>query len=485
MPSNRREIPFTGPSYQSANTFLSNQECINYFLEAYPTRKGDKFVLRGAPGLRQWVDVGTNAPIRGMWEIGSNLIVVSSNKVFKVTSGGTVTLISNILDIADTVVSMAENGVQVMITNAAGNGFIYTASGETLQVITDPSFPGATHVTFLDGFFLVNRPNTAQFFKSGLNNGLVWDSLDFSAAGWKPDNLVGIFSDHRDLWLPGTDGIEIWYNNGSTTAFNFSRREGAEIEVGLAAPDSMDNIDNAVFWLGRNKQGQGRVFRALGFQAVVISTPPITEAINSYSSISDAIGFTYLVDSHPMYELTFPSGDATWVFDSSTSQWHERQSRRTEAGGKVVIGRHRGQNHVFFGGKSLMGDLQTGKIWEHRRDVYKEGSFTMPAIRTTLALEDEQDPLSILELQILYTPGVGLQSGQGSDPVAILDWSVDGGFTWSNEHHLPIGKVGAYENRARELQLGQGRNWIFRVKVTDPVLRDIMSAFAIIEVDSA
>jgi len=485
MPSNRREIPFTGPSYQSANTFLSNQQCINYFLESNPSIKGVKNVLRGAPGLKQWVDVGTNAPNRGMLEIDGNLIVVSSNKVFKITPNRTVTLISNILDIKDSAVSMAENGVQIMVTNAAGSGYIYTASDSSLQTITDPDFPGASQVTFLDGFFLVNRLNTAQFFKSGLNNGLTWDGLDFSAAGWKPDNLVGIFSDHRDLWLPGKDGIEIWYNNGSTTAFPFSRREGAEIEVGLAAANSMDNIDNAVFWVGRNEQGQGRIFRALGFQAVVISTPPITEAINSYPDISDIIGMTYLVDSHPMYEISSKSGDQTWVFDSSTEQWHERQSRRTEAGGKSVTGRHRGQNHVFFAGKHLMGDLQSGIIWEHTRSVFKEGSFVMPAIRSTLAMESEQDQITVNELQVLFTPGVGLQSGQGSDPVVIISWSRDGGKTFSNEHDISIGKVGEYENRARVLQLGQGRNWVFRTKITDAVNRDIFGAYAIIEVDSA
>ena len=482
MPSNRREIPFTGPPYKTTNTFLNFQECVNYFLESYPSGKGDKFVLRGCPGLTQWIDVGTGKPIRGMLQIGANLIVASNDKVFRVTPGKTVTQVSGSLDIADSVVSMAENGLQIMITNATGNGYIYTAADNSLQNITDPDFPGATQVTFLDGFFLVNKPDTSQFFKSGLNNGLTWDSLDFSSAGWKPDDLVGIFSDHRDLWLPGKNGIEIWYNTGSTTAFNFSRRDGAEIEVGLAAANSMANIDNAVFWVGRNEKGQGRVFRALGFQAAVISDPAITEAINLYPDISDIIGMTYLIDSHPMYEISSESGDQTFVFDSATNLWHERRSKRTIPGG-TKIGRHRVQNHAFFAGEHLMGDIQTGKIWEHRRDVYKEGSFHLPVIRTTMAMENEQDPISVLELQILFTPGVGLQSGQGSDPVVIISWSRDGGKTFSNEHDISIGKVGEYENRARVLQLGQGRNWVFKVKVTDPVLRDIMSSYAIIEVD--
>lgn len=484
MPSNRRQIPFTGAAYRNSNSFLSAQESINYYLERLPSVEGERYILRGSPGLLSWVNLATTTPVRGMIVGGNNLYVVSSDKLFKITSGKVATEVSGSINTTfNQTVSMAYNGLQVMIVDSDATGWIYTVADDTLEQITDSNFPGAGTVTLQDGFFIVNVPDTSQFWKSNLNDGLTWDSLDFSSAGWKPDNLVRVFSDHRDLWLPGEDTIEIWYNNGDASSFPFTRREGAEMEIGLAAPESMARINNAVFWLGRTENGHGQVFQALGFKPQVISTDPITEAINSYDVIEDAIGFTYLLDNAAMYEITFPTADASWVYDSSINQWHERQSRRTDLSGRTVTGRHRVQHHTFFAGKHLFGDFETGKIWEMTPESYKEGAFHMVSQRSAITFEKNQDPITVDELQVLFTPGVGRVSGQGSSPVVIVSWSGDGGKTWGNEHQLSLGALGEYENRVREMQLGQNRNWVFRVKVSDPVNRDILDGYAVFEVD--
>lgn len=484
MPSNRREIPFAGPAYQSANIFLAAQQSINYFLEPYPALGKNKFALRGAPGLLSWVDLGTNAEVRGLWTTNDYLFAVSSDKVFRINTSGEATEVGT-LNTDSGPVSMEENSLQVMIVDSGTDGYIYTIADETLVQITDADFPGASGLTFQDGYFIITRPDTAQFFISASNDGTDWDALDFSSAAWKPDNLLAAFSDHRDLWLGGTESIEVWYNNGSATAFPFSRREGTMLEIGLAAKHSFARIDDAVFWLGRNENGQGQVFRAVGFQPRVVSNDAITEAINGYSDISDAIGFSYLIDNNPMYELTFPTADATWVFNSALpgeQGWWERRSRRFD-GDDLTIGRHRVQNHAFFAGKHLVGDIENGKIYEMTRDIYDEDGTEMEATRSTVAFESNQDWITVNELQVLYTPGVGLTARQGSDPVSLISWSGDGGHTWSNEYDVKIGKKGEYENRAIMRQLGQHRNWVFRAKITDPVQRDIMGGLADIEVD--
>jgi len=75
-------------------------------------------------------------------------------------------------------------------------------------------------------------------------------------------------------------------------------------------------------------------------------------------------------------------------------------------------------------------------------------------------------------LQIDMQTGVGLGNFPGSigeDPQAMLQWSDDGGHTWSNEYWVPIGKMGEYKTRARWRRLGRSRARIFRVTITDPV----------------
>ena len=115
---------------------------------------------------------------------------------------------------------------------------------------------------------------------------------------------------------------------------------------------------------------------------------------------------------------------------------------------------------------------------------FDEDDQEMPAIRTTANISKNQDLLTFNEVQTLFTPGVGLVSGQGNDPIGLFSFSKDGGYTWSNERDLYIGKLGEYERRAMTWQLGQARNWAFRIKVTDPVNRDIIGAFGMAEVDN-
>ena len=73
--------------------------------------------------------------------------------------------------------------------------------------------------------------------------------------------------------------------------------------------------------------------------------------------------------------------------------------------------------------------------------------------------------------------GTGITQGQGEDPQAMLQWSIDGGQTFSYELWQPIGKIGEYRNKIFWYRLGQGREFIFRIKITDPIKIVILGAY--------
>ena len=79
-------------------------------------------------------------------------------------------------------------------------------------------------------------------------------------------------------------------------------------------------------------------------------------------------------------------------------------------------------------------------------------------------------------LQVQFQPGVGLVTGQGSDPQMMLRWSDDGGSTWSGIYNIAIGKMGIYKNRAVKRQMGWARDRVYEVTITDPVKAVIISA---------
>ena len=92
-------------------------------------------------------------------------------------------------------------------------------------------------------------------------------------------------------------------------------------------------------------------------------------------------------------------------------------------------------------------------------------------------LSDEQGWLYYERLQLDLESGVGLTDGQGEDPQVMLQWSDDGGHTWSREHWVSAGRGGAYTWRALWRRLGRSRDRVFRLVISDPVKVTWIDAF--------
>jgi outer membrane protein assembly factor BamB len=370
---------------------------------------------------------------------------------------------------------MVDNGTQLFIA-ANPDGYIYDAATEEYAEITDVDFPGAVTVGYLDGYFIFQEPNSQKFWTSELLDGTQIDPLSFASAEGMPDNLVSLFVDHREVWLFGTQSVEVWYNAGDTP-FPLARIQGAVNEIGCAATFSVAKMDNSLFWLGSDARGQGVVFRANGYTGQRISTHAVEYAIQSYGTISDAIAFTYQQDGHAFYVLSFPTAQKTWVFDVATAAWHERAGF---ANGEFI--RHRANCQTFFNNEVVVGDFQTGKIYAYDLDVFADDTLPQKWLRSWRALPQGQNNLKRTAqhaLQLDCESGVGLVTGQGSDPQVMLRWSDDGGHTWSNEHWAGIGKMGEYGFRAFWRRLGMTnklRDRVYEVSGTDPVKIAIMGA---------
>ena len=73
------------------------------------------------------------------------------------------------------------------------------------------------------------------------------------------------------------------------------------------------------------------------------------------------------------------------------------------------------------------------------------------------------------QLEIFFEFGTGDISGQGSNPMAMLQYSDDGGHTWSSETWRSAGKIGKYGWRAVWNRLGASRQRYYKLTVNDPV----------------
>jgi len=163
----------------------------------------------------------------------------------------------------------------------------------------------------------------------------------------------------------------------------------------------------------------------------------------------------------------------TWVYDGSTKSWHKWLSWDAVKGEYY---RHRSNCGCYFNNAYLVGDFENGKIYSVENEVYTEDGATIRRLRRATHLTTDLQRQYFESFQIQFQPGVGLNTGQGDDPQAMLRWSNDGGSTFSNEHWVSIGKIGQYANRALWRRLGWSRDRIFEVAISDPIKAVIVSA---------
>ena len=469
-------LAITGPAYETV-LHQNSQQLVNWYLEDDQLGGKFPFILRPTPGLSLFSTVGTTSVIRGMIEHKDILYAVADGILHSIDSSGVETSLGT-LNTTDGIVKMATSNDELMIVDGS-NGYIYKVDDATFAKITDVDFISTpVDVTYQDGYFITIDDNEQKFYISAINDGTSWNGLDFASATGASDDLVACMSDHRELWLFGKKSIEIWFHSGNAT-FPFERRPGVLLHKGLAARDSLVRSDNTVYWLSNDETGNAMVVRASGYTPEAITSRAVSQAIDGYTTISDAQAYAYREGMHEFYVLTFPTEGVTWVYDSSTGQWHERSSIDSGRGG-----RHRSNCYAFAYGKHLIGDFNTGTIYDMNSSTYTENGTRINRVRRTQHTHSNNNLLSIYNLVVDVEPGVGLDSGQGSDPQIMLRVSKDGGHTWGNEMWRDIGKAGTYNRRIKWDFLGISRSWMFEFSISDPVNINILGAYADIEGES-
>lgn len=458
------KVPFVGPSYQMDAVSFDHQRSINLYplLSESGTSKSVS-ALRGTPGYTEFADVG-GGPIRGSIASTANRsFVVSGNEFYEILADGS-SVNHGTLNTFTGLVAMAENINQVMVVDGT-DGWIFTKATDTWAQIVDADFPTTSYVTYQDGYFIVPEDGTQNFFISSLNDGTSWDALDFTAVESSPDDLICTFSDNGNLWLFGNRSVEVYQNTGAA-AFPFERIPGAIIQTGCAGRFTVQKFDNTVMWLGVDELGQGVVWIANGYSAQRISTQAIESRINSVEDFTESYAWVYHEQGHIYYVLQVQGLDTSLVYDGNTGLWHERMYLNPQTNQEEL---HRGQTQFFFANKNLIGDRADGKIYHLSLDFQDDNGDEQIRERISPHYAEEKRRISYASFELDMEVGKGLTSGQGSNPKIMMQYSDDGGFTWSSEIWRDIGPLGNYRTRVNWYRLGSGRDRVFKVRVSDPI----------------
>jgi len=516
--------PLFGIGLQGKSPVVTSQYRLNLYYEFHRDQDKTAVSVHGTPGLSLLLDLG-DTPIRGEHQYDDYYYLVHRGNFYQVNNANVAT-VKGMLSTNTGRVCMAHNQTQIMVTDGS-YGYIYdiardsffriyqvttgtttstTANklvdsgkdfnalgvkkgmivynttdgtkatvtaidsattlsmsedlfptGKAYEIGTD-GFLTPSSVDFMDTYFVITEADSYSYQISATGNGADWDALEFADADGKPDNLVRVMESNSELVLFGEESTEFHLN---TAAVDFPYQRVASNEWGLAAKFSAVKYDNGIMFLARNSQmGEVVLAQMTGHSPVRVSNSDWERIVNDYADVSNATAYAYVIDGHPMYRIHFDEG--SWEYDGSTGVISEIKSTGHD--------RHLSNGHIYFLEQNIVTDYASGKVYAMGKDVYTDnGEIITRKIRGKHVFSPNFNKVIVDRIQLFMETGVGLESGQGSDPQAILRVSKDGGRTYGDEKWSSFGKIGQYLSRVIFSRLGAARDWVFEFTITDPV----------------
>ncbi len=464
-------IALTGGAYTALSVIAAAQRQVNLYSEPIPQGQGEpaRAVLFPTPGTRLLQTLPT-APVRGgRRATNGTLYVVAGASVYAVHPDWSYSSLGTITPGLRTPVSLADNGLEMVIVDGTAGGWQITLADNSFAAIADPtgSFRGADRADYMDTFLLFNVPGTPQF-ESSNSLAVEFNPLYFANKEAHSDLLVSLVVAKREIWLLGTETTEVWINSGKPD-FPFEAMPGVFIDRGCAAKYSPAETDNSVYWLAQDRQGQGIVMKGGGYQAARISTFAIEQELATYPRIDDAIGMTYQLGGHLFYVLTFPHADKTWAYDIAASaaaqepRWHEWVWLDTNG----TEHRHRANCMFAAYGEVVCGDWESGKLYALDQRVLLDNGQPVKRLRHFPHLLSDGD--RVVHRQLI----ADLETGTGGNALPIpprvsLAWSNDRGHTWGSPISQSIGASGEYLVSLQFQRLGMSRDRIYAISWSTP-----------------
>lgn len=486
-------------TYQHTSENVSASKTLNWYPEEVMNdSKGAArvdYVLMPTPGTEVFSDLDAIAPntnCRGLhYTSTSRLFGVYGPYLIETDPNGIATLKSSGLGTLTSVVSMADNGTQLVLADGQ-NLYVFDLKLNTLSTPTLP-FTNPIQVMFTASRFLaINNgvdsgdatiSTKNRYYFSDLNDAGSWPGLGFASAELSGDNIISMALRQGQVWFFGPRSFEVWAVV-SNPKLPFNRVDGSASEIGCGAAKSVASISDNVFWLGSSKAGRNNIFTSDGYTPVRISNHALEADLNkSGDRTGDAVAFAYQEEGHIFYVLSLITINKTWVYDLLTGMWHERGTRQPLLN---KIDRWEPVFAVYAFEKIVVGDSKNSKILSLNLRKYQEwDGRPIVRIHRTPAYWEGLKNMVHHRFQIDMETGVGLQNGQGSDPKIMLESSSDWGHTFGSIMKTSVGKIGDYRRRAIFRRLGMTYGRVYQITYSEPTKAILIGGKIEVEVSSA
>ena len=460
-------VQVTGPTYQSRSRPLSSQLTQNFYQQFNEDQK-DPYVLLPFPGLKLLGNA--SGKDRGEHRMAEILYQVKGTSLYEVDRLGNHTLRGAIPGTGRAI--MANDGINMFIVTDL---LVWQYSSDTNSVtqVTDVNITGAKSVDFFNNQFIYTFDRYSVI--SNVGDGSTASGLNIIGEETLPDDLVRDFVFEEVIYRMGVRSVVGWYNNPSLTP-PIDRLSGRVFNVGLAAINSVAETDQAFYWLGDDFS----IYRASGGSEQRISTDAISNTISKYLRVDDAIANTFTFEGQNFYQITFPTGNRTFVINEGlgVNGWFELSSG---VNSPFETAKYQGQSIISAYGKNMVADADNGNIYELDLDTYTNNGDPLQRIRVTQSVNGglvgaKGKRVQMSSVKFIMETGVGLISGQGEDPKIMIEYSDDGGNSFNGGSWAQIGRLGDNTLQVEWFDLGSFYDRIFRISITDAVSCSIYSA---------
>lgn len=454
-------LPFWGNSIGGKSFAVTRQRRLNCYVELRKDGDKEKVVVYGTPGLSLKFAIGTNSPstpARGLFGGDSSFYAVVQNQFLSLDLNGNILFSGNIGSVQG-LVSMAASGNQLVLVDGA-SAYLYNISGGTFTQISPWQATGAQTITYCQGFFFAEQPNSQKMWASNAYDGSTWNALAFQNCSQYPDNIAAVDNLLGNLVVFGQQHMEFWQNAGAAP-FPFSPILGSTNEWGLAAIFSRAHVNQTIIFLGESPQGTRHFCQLNGLSVAQISTPDLDYILGTLKRFDDAVALSYVIDGHPMYQCTFPTDGRTFLYDCSTDIWSEVQT-----GISAGPARHQANLATYAIGTTLLSDYQNGNIYTMSSLQYTDNGTPIQREMISRHITQDTNVLGMDELILDMATG---GTSSVTNPQIMLQVSKDNGHTWGMERWTSMGLKGKYLSRVAWRRIGSGRDIVLRIRQTDPV----------------
>ena len=439
-------FPVAGQSSGHKSVRYSSEMTQNMYLDKAEGRSG----VHDFPGLKPWVTkVGND---RGFHVMAKELYQLSGNTLYKISSLGVTSSLGTVAGLDRAI--FADDGSNLYFVV---EGLIYKYNG-TLTTVTQTVVTNPSSIAYLNRKFILTGDG-GLFATSNPADGDTYNALNFAEAETQPDPLLRCYIFNQLAYMLGSKTTELWYDAGTGNP-PLQRQDTALVNRGIAGKYAVTNTDQFMYWLGDDRQA----YQCIGANARTISTPGISHFIEEYPTVSDCIASTLVYDGQHFIIFAFPTANKTLCYSETYQYW-------VDLGGED---RWYGNSAIRVYEQTIIADHRNGNLYELDPDTYTDNGDTRIRIRTLPSFLGSMvrapgKRITVKQVRINMEVGVGLETGQGVNPVLMCEFSPDGGLTWQAEQFVSMGELGDYMIPVDFWDFATGYEVRCRISCSDPV----------------